>query len=324
MSRKFSVDIDRRTFLKITGAGGAAGIAGLAGCTSEVGDGGGNGGNGTGSGTGTGTGTGTGSGGGEIVAGTAPGFPPFEMKNDQGELVGFDIDLLEAVVEPTPYTLAEWKTFEFSSLIPALRNDRIDTIAAAMTITEKRKESIAFSNPYYNANQAVLVAEESDFSPESLTDLGGHPVGAQEGTTGAGVVQDELIDKGTLKQSNFNTYGSYVLAVEDLENGNIDAVVLDVPVARTFAQQRDVTVAFVHETGEQYGFGVRKDANDLQSALSSGLEQVRESGTYEQLRNKWFSGSASGSDGNATGGNATGGNATGGNTTTSETTTSEY
>jgi polar amino acid transport system substrate-binding protein len=325
MSRKFSVDMDRRTFLKITGAGGAAGVTGLAGCTGEVGDDADTGGDTTEGDTGTGTGgtgneTGSGSGGGEggeIVPGTAPGFPPFEMRNDQGELVGFDIDLLEAVVEPTSYTLGEWQTFEFSSLIPALRNDRIDVIAAAMTITEDRQETIAFSNPYYSADQAVLVAEGSDFSPEALDDLGGHPVGAQEGTTGAGVVQDELIDGGTLQQSNFNTYGSYVLAVEDLENGNVDAVVLDLPVARTFAEQRDVTVAFVYETGEQYGFGIRQDASDLQSALNSGLEQVRGSGTYEELRNEWFAGSSSGSGGNATGGNTTGGNTTGGNTTAS-------
>ncbi len=258
--------MDRRAYLK-TGAGTVATLT-VAGCLGGVGGGGGNQ---------------------QIVAGTAPGFPPFEMKNDQGELVGFDIDLLESVVEETDYTLSEWKTFEFSSLIPALQNDRIDVIAAAMTINEERKKTISFSDPYYNADQSVLVRKGGSFQPSKLNDLGGKTVGAQEGTTGAGVVKNQLIKPGNLKQSNFNTYGNYVFAIEDLENGNIDAVVLDKPVAETFASQRDVEVAFVYETGERYGFGIRQDASELQSALNSGLSAVEESGTYKEIRNEWFS-----------------------------------
>jgi polar amino acid transport system substrate-binding protein len=259
------MDINRRTYLK-AGAGTVATLS-VAGC---LGGGGGGGGQ-------------------EIVAGTAPGFPPFEMKDEDGNLIGFDIDLLEAVVAETDYTLAEWKTFEFSSLIPALQNDRIDVIAAAMTINEERKQTIAFSDPYYNADQSVLVRDGGDFQPSALGDLAGRTVGAQEGTTGAGVVKSELIDAGELQQSNFNTYGNYVFAVEDLENGNIDAVVLDKPVADTFASQRDVAVAFVYETGERYGFGIRQDATDLQSALNDGLSAVQEGNTYADIRNEWFS-----------------------------------
>jgi polar amino acid transport system substrate-binding protein len=261
------MNMDRRTYLK-TGAGTVATLT-VAGCLG--GGGGGGGGNQ------------------QIVAGTAPGFPPFEMKNDQGDLVGFDIDLLEAVVGETDYSLSEWKTFEFSSLIPALQNDRIDVIAAAMTINEERKKTISFSDPYYNADQSVLVRKGGDFQPSKLNDLGGRTVGAQEGTTGAGVVKNQLIKPGNLKQSNFNTYGNYVFAIEDLENGNIDAVVLDKPVAQTFASQRDVEVAFVYETGERYGFGIRQDASELQSALNSGLSAVEENGTYKEIRNEWFS-----------------------------------
>lgn len=295
MNRRFSTDTSRRTFLKITGAGGAAGLAGLAGCSTQVGDenggddgNGGGGGNESGNATGNESGGGSGGSGEQIIAGTAPGFPPFEMKDENGELVGFDVDLLEAVVEPTSYTIGEWKTFEFSSLIPALRNDRIDVIAAALTINEDRKESIAFSNPYYSADQAVLVADDGDFSPSSLDDLSGHKIGAQEGTTGADVVKGQLIANDKLQQSNFNTYGSYVLSIEDLENGNVDAVVLDKPVAETFASQRDVSVAFVYETGEEYGFGLRQGEGDLQSALNEGLAAVRDSGRYDELVEEWF------------------------------------
>ncbi|MFB6235398.1 MAG: basic amino acid ABC transporter substrate-binding protein [Halopenitus sp.] len=263
MTREFTSDVSRRTYLKLTGASSVAGLSATAGCI----------------------------GGGEkktITPGTAPGFPPFEMKKD-GELVGFDIDLLEAVVAETDYTIDKWEEFEFSSLIPALTNKRIDTIAAAMTITEERQQKIAFSDPYWKSNQAVLVREGGDFQPGDWPDFEGKTVGAQSGTTGAGVIEKQLVKPGIISKSDFSTYGSYVLAVEDLENGNIDAIVIDQPVAKTFAANREVEVAFIHKTGEQFGFGLRQNEPELQTALNQGLATVKDNGTYEDLKKKWFS-----------------------------------
>ena len=221
-----------------------------------------------------------------ITAGTAPGFPPFEMK-EGGELVGFDIDLLEAVVEQTDYAFDGWEEFEFDSLIPALTNENIDVIAAGMTITDDRDETIDFSDPYYSSDQAIVVRSDGDFAPEELGDLADRTIGAQSGTTGEGVVQDELVGD-EITESQYNSYGSYVLAIQDLENGNIDAVVIDVPVANTFAANRPGEVAFVYETGERFGFGVREGDSARQSALNSGLETVRENGTYDELAQTWF------------------------------------
>ena len=273
--------MDRRTYLR--SVGGSAVALTLAGCSGDGGEG-----NPTAEGTtGESTGTGTSTGGGTttVTPGTAPGFPPFEMMQG-GELVGFDVDLLSAVVsEADGYELGEWQTFDFDSLIPALTSDKIDVIAAALTINDKRDQTIDFSDPYYNADQAVLVREGGDFAPSGLDALSGHPVGAQSGTTG------ESVAKENVESTNYNAYDSYVFAVQDLENGNVDAVVLDVPVARTFAQRRPVEVAFVVKTGERYGFGIRENASDLQTGLNQGLEAVRESGRYEEIRNEWFSGS---------------------------------
>ncbi|MFB6267763.1 MAG: basic amino acid ABC transporter substrate-binding protein [Halodesulfurarchaeum sp.] len=260
--------IDRRTYLKAVGATGAIGLTATAGCTG--GGGGGDGGTTT------------------VTPGTAPGFPPFEMKQG-GELVGFDIDLLSAVVENAEgYQLGEWQEFEFKALIPALTNDKIDVIAAAMTITDERDQTVDFSDPYYNADQAILVREGGDFSPNSLSDLAGHTLGAQKGTTGESVIQEQLIKTGKVSEQNYNSYGNYVLAVEDLQNGNIDAVVLDTPVANTFAGDRPVKVAFVYQTGERYGFAVREESNQLIGALNDGLEAVMASDRYNQITKKWF------------------------------------
>ncbi|PHQ38596.1 basic amino acid ABC transporter substrate-binding protein [Halorubrum persicum] len=262
MSYRAETDMSRRTYLKLTGGASAVGLTGVAGCLGDDST--------------------------TITPGTAPGFPPFEMQQD-GELVGFDIDLLEAVVGETDYELGEWATFEFDSLIPALtQNEEIDVIAAAMTITEDRQETIAFSDPYWESDQAILVREGGDFQPSAWEDFEGVPVGAQSGTTGADQVSANLIDPGIIAEGDYSSYDSYVFAVEDLVNENVDAVVIDLPVAETFAANRDVAVAFVEETGERFGFGIRQGESEFQSALNDGLATVRDDGTYSEITNNWF------------------------------------
>jgi len=254
--------IDRRGFLKATGAAGSLAMTGLAGCLGgDESEG--------------------------LVAGTSSGFPPFEVK-DGDTLKGFDIDLLEAIVEETEYELESWEDYGFDSLSPALRNEKIDVLAAAMSIRADRDKTIDFTDPYYDANQAILVASERNFTPEALADLEGRTVGAQKGTTGEDTAEEQLVAEGIISEGDYNSYGNYVFAVEDLVNGNVDAVVLDTPVAESFVSERDVTVSFTYETGEQYGFGVREGATELQTALNEGLATVRENGTYDDIVTKWF------------------------------------
>lgn len=255
MQRKFSMD--RRAYLKTVGAvGGTAAVAGCLGGDPEV-----------------------------ITPGTASGFPPFEFTED-GELVGFDIDLAEAVIEEAGYEVGDWVDIEFDSLIPSLTEGDIDFIAAAMTITEERAETIAFSDPYYESDQAVLVQETDDFQPDSESDLEGQRVGAQAGTTGEGEVE-RLIDDGVVAEEDFRQYDNYTLAVQDLEAGNVDAIVVDIPVANNFADSREVQVAFVIETGEEFGFGMRQ-ADDRIEDVNAGLATVREDSTYDDLVEQYF------------------------------------
>lgn len=262
--------VDRRRYLKLSGAATFATV-GLAGCLEDA----------------NGNDDDDGAADSEIVAGTAPGFEPFEMVID-GELVGFDIDLLEAVIDETDYELDGWQEIEFDGLIPSLEDESIDVIAAAMTVTEDRQETIAFSDPYYSADQTVLVQTGGDVQPDELADLEGHNVGAQSGTTGEGIVEDELIAEGLIDESDYDSYDNYVLAVQELERGTLDAIIIDEPVAESFAADRDVEIAFVFETGEEYGFGVRQGDDDLQQALSEGVEAVQESSEYDEITQEWF------------------------------------
>ncbi len=247
--------MDRRAYLKTVGAAGAS--AAVAGC-----QGGGNGSDET------------------IVPGTASGFPPFEY-TEGGELVGFDVALAEEAIERAGYEVGEWIDIEFKSLIPSLTEGDIDLIAAAMTIDDERDRKIDFTDPYWESNQAVLVRSDGDFRPESTGDLSGKRVGAQSGTTGEDQVET-LIEEGVVSGDDYRQYDNYTLAVEDLQNGNVDAIVIDVPVARNFADDRPVEVAFRIETGERFGFGMREDDGRIED-VNEALAEIQEDGTHDDL-----------------------------------------
>lgn len=258
MARRFSMD--RRAYLKTVGAVGAS--TAIAGC------GGGSGGTDD-----------------TIVPGTASGFPPFEYTTD-GELVGFDVALAEEVIDRAGYEVGDWTDIEFKSLIPSLDDGDVDLVAAGMTINAKRKKQIAFSDPYWESNQSVLVAADGDFAPESVQDLEGKRVGAQTGTTGESEAEG-LVKDGIVSEDDLRRYDNYTLAVQDLENGNVDAIIIDQPVAENFSSGRAVEVAFTIETGEQFGMGMRKD-DDRLSDINDALGEIRDDGTYDDLVAEWF------------------------------------
>ncbi|MFW6435573.1 MAG: transporter substrate-binding domain-containing protein [Halovenus sp.] len=255
MAHRFSMD--RRAYLKTVGAVGAS--VAIAGCSGDND--------------------------GTIVPGTNAAFAPFEYEEDN-EIVGFDIDLAEELIDRAGYEVGDWSDLEFDSLIPSLNNNDIDLIAAGMTIEPDRQEQIDFTDPYWESNQAVLVQADGDFQPTDESGLDGTRVGAQGGTTGEGEVE-RLREEDVLSEDGINRYDNYVLAADDLEAGNVDAIVVDQPVADNFADERDVSIAFVIETGEQFGIGMRQD-DDRLSEINDALAEVREDGTYDDLVAEWF------------------------------------
>src|SRR6056297_3513256 len=147
------------------------------------------------------------------VVGTNASFPPFEYVED-GEIVGFDIDLVKEIAELQGFEV-EFRDISFDSLIPGLASGSLDIVAAGMTITEDRKEVVAFSDPYYSANQSVLVHEESGADLTVL--FGDSDVGVQTGTTGDTWVREKLIDPDILT-GELRNYDSYVFVIRDLAN----------------------------------------------------------------------------------------------------------
>jgi len=221
-----------------------------------------------------------------LVVGTSPDFPPFEYIDEEGNVVGFDIDLILLLAQKAGYKDIKIVTMDFDSLIPALTQGKIDVIASGMTITEERKKVVDFTDPYWEADQAILVREDSGFMPKSIDDLNGKTVGVQTGTTGADYVKSYAEEHGL--NINVKEYSSFVLAVQDLVNGRIDAVVVDSPVAKMFEQKYPVTIATIIKTGEQYGFAVRKGETELLQALNKALHEVKNSPEWNKLIEKYF------------------------------------
>lgn len=154
-----------------------------------------------------------------------------------------------------------------------------------MTITEEREEAVDFTESYYSANQSIIVQEDSDNNISVL--YGDHEISVQTGTTGDLWITENLADEGILT-GEIKRYDTFVLCVSDLVNGNVDAVVLDSPVAERYSETRDVQIVGNIITGENYGLAVDEGDTELLETLNEGLKRIRESGKMDEIIAKHF------------------------------------
>lgn len=210
-------------------------------------------------------------------------YKPFEFDED-GKTTGFDFDVVSAIGDQLGVEV-EFKTTPFDSIIPALVAGDCDMIASAMTITDERKEKVAFTTAYFDADQSLLVLKENAEKFATLEDLAGKTIGVQMETTGATYAADNKPEGATIKE--FST-GDEIFPA--LISGDVDAALQDLPVnayrAATAPDQFVVTQTF--PTGEQYGFAVTKENTALLEALDGALTTVREDGTYDTIYAEWF------------------------------------
>ncbi|MBT9317009.1 basic amino acid ABC transporter substrate-binding protein [Leptothoe spongobia] len=215
------------------------------------------------------------------VVGTEPAFPPFESQSDSGELEGFDIDLMQAIGEQAGVDV-EFESLPFDGLIPALQAGTIEAAISGMTITEERSQTVDFSRPYFRAGLAIAVAAD-DSETTSLETLEGKTIAVQIGTTGAKMA-------GTVKDAKVSTFDSAPLALQELSNGNADAVINDAPATLDAIATGNIDgVKVVGEllTEEFYGIAMPKDSPNLE-ALNTALAELIENGTYNTIYEKWF------------------------------------
>ena len=216
-------------------------------------------------------------------------WPPFEWKDEAGNYVGFDLDVMREIAKLQGYEI-EIKDVAFDSIIPGVVAGKYDIGASGFTITAKREEVIDFSGPYYSSDQAVLIRKDSGLN--IMTALSeGHTVGAQRGTTGAGWIKDNLIEKGV--KVELKLYETYPMAVLDLINKNIDAVIQDEPASRASAtkEKKRIEIAGIIVTGEEFGFLVKEgDPYGLLPKMNEGMLKLRASGEWDKLMAKYFGG----------------------------------
>lgn len=232
--------------------------------------------------------TAVGCGGGEkqqkLVVSFEPTFAPFESTDDNGNFVGFDIDLIKAVAEAEGLEI-ELKSLGFDGLIPALQTGQVDIAISGMSIKPERMEKVDFSTPYYDAGLSIVVQEgNNDIS--SFEDLAGKKLAAQIGTTGASKA-NEAAEQLNATVKNFNTND---LVFMELINGAADAVITDLPVAKDFINKKGAgQVKIVAELdGESYGIAVAKGNTELLEKINSGLQKIKENGQYAEIYKKWF------------------------------------
>ncbi|QIW16387.1 arginine ABC transporter substrate-binding protein [Pasteurellaceae bacterium RH1A] len=212
-----------------------------------------------------------------------PTYAPFETTNEKGELVGFDIDLANALCEELKVT-CKFKTQSFDSLIQGLKFKQFDAIISGMDITEARQKQVSFTHAYLD-NSASFLAVDGKATPETAKN-----VGVQNGST----FQQYLAKYG--KQYNLKPYATLQAAVLDLKNGRIDMVFGDTPVLAEWLKT-EKGLAFVGEKvtnqeffGNGYGIAVNQSNKDLLDKLNGALATVKSNGKLEQIYNTWMAG----------------------------------
>lgn len=215
---------------------------------------------------------------GVLTVGTNAEFPPFEYVADNGEPDGFDIALIKAIGEKLGVEV-KVENMEFASLVSSI-GSKVDVSIAGMTVTDERKESVDFSDSYYEAVQYVILPADSEIA--TADDLVGTTIGVQLGTTGDFIASDDIADT-TVQQ-----YNKAVDAVNDLINGRVDCVIVDKNPALVFESKFEGQVKAVD--GAEFGFGTEEYAialpkgdTALADAINAALGEIKADGTFDEL-----------------------------------------
>jgi polar amino acid transport system substrate-binding protein len=226
-----------------------------------------------------------------LVVGTDAAYAPFESQNEKGDIVGFDIDIVRAVAQKAGLEVKFVNT-PWEGIFNALAQGDRDLLVSSITITDERKQTLDFSNPYFDAHQLIAVKQDSKVA--KFADLKNLKVGVQTGTTG-----DEVVSK-LLGKTNTNVkrFESAPLAVKELESGGVDAAVIDNGVLVNYVTHNPGSkLRLVNDAEfqpEQYGIAVRKGNSDLLAKINKGLAEIKADGTYDKIYAAYFGGGASG------------------------------
>ncbi len=218
-----------------------------------------------------------------IKVGTNAEYPPFESVDEQGNIIGFDVELMDAIAADAGFEI-EWVNTKWDGIFTALASGEFDAVISAATITPEREEEVDFSNPYFLAGQIISVRAADAENVATPDDLAGKRVGVQTGTTGDTFATE-------IPGVEVVRFDEATLAFQALGNEEIDAVIVDAPTSvDIIANNPDLNLVTVGEalTDEFYGIAIRPDFPELLDAVNASLVNVIADGTYAAIFEAYF------------------------------------
>lgn len=214
-----------------------------------------------------------------LVMATNAEFPPYEF-HEGGEIVGIDVEIARAIATEMGMDF-KIEDMAFESIIPAVQSGKADFGAAGMTVDETRLKSVDFSDTYAKATQVIIVKEGSEIQGPS--DLSGKKIGVQLGTTGDLYATDEFGDDAVER------YNKGFEAVQSLQQGKIDAVIIDGEPAKAFvAESEGLIILDESYTDEEYAIAIKKGNQELLDGVNAALAKLKESGELQAIVDKYI------------------------------------
>ena len=217
---------------------------------------------------------------GKLIMSTNAAFPPYEMTTDSGEFEGIDIETAQAIADKLGLEL-QVDDMDFDAALLATQSGKSDMVMAGVTVTDERQNVMDFTDSYATGIQSIIVKEDSDIA--SVDDLAGKKIGTQRGTTGYLYCSDDFGDE------NVVAYDDGLTAVQMLNNGQVDCVVIDNAPAKEFVAANPglklLDTAYVEE---DYAIGVGKGNTELKDAINTALEELKADGTLQAIVDKYI------------------------------------
>ena len=217
---------------------------------------------------------------GKLTMSTNAAFPPYEMTTDSGDFEGIDIDVAAAIAEKLGLEL-QVDDMDFDAALLAAQSGKSDIVMAGVTVTDERQKVMDFSDTYAEGIQSIIVPEDSDIA--TADDLSGKAIGTQRGTTGYLYCTDDF------GEENVIAYDDGLTAVQALNNGQVDAVVIDNAPAQEFvAANPGLKILDTAYAQEDYAIGVAKGNTQLLDAINGALEELQADGTLQAIVDKYI------------------------------------
>ena len=217
---------------------------------------------------------------GKLIMSTNAAFPPYEMTTDSGEFEGIDIETAQAISDKLGLEL-QIDDMDFDAALLAVQQGKADMVMAGVTVTDERQNVMDFTDSYATGIQSIIVKEDSDIA--SVDDLAGKKIGTQRGTTGYLYCSDDFGDE------NVVAYDNGLTAVQMLNNGQVDCVVIDNAPAKEFIAANPglklLDTAYVEES---YAIGIGKGNTELKDAINTALEELKADGTLQAIVDKYI------------------------------------